>query len=113
MVARKKKTKKNRKPWLLGSLALVVAAIAAGTIVLTDDQKQSLYYCSVSDQVGVFGGGLSGDGYYGYPLGNSTSIKERCYNVSSKQKGTWSKLRLTEGSCSRFSTDWEGWKCTP
>ena len=74
----------------LVGLVLLLAGFG-GNGLLTDNEFQNAYVCSVTEELGVFAGGISGTAYTGYPHIEDRTEPVRC-KASDETKGIWIDL---------------------
>ena len=75
---------------VVGFLALLAGF--GGSVSLSSDELAHAYVCDVTQEWGIFPGGLSGTSYSAYPQKGSRSEAEYCRNVEG-EKGTWQPLK--------------------
>jgi len=76
------------KTGLIGLISLL--AVFGGTLYLTPEQLANTYYCSASEEIGIFYGGVSGTGLTAYPYKENRTDYERCNKAGIK--GVWIPL---------------------
>lgn len=75
----------------VGYLGIIgILSVIIGSIFLSSDEFANSYVCSITEEVGVFYGGISSTGYTAYPNKENRKGYERCGDLSNK--GTWVKL---------------------
>ena len=57
---------------------LCILAGFGGNIYLTQEQLDNAFYCSATEEVGIFYGGVSSTGLTAYPYETNRSNYERC-----------------------------------
>jgi len=81
----------NKKQITQGTVGVVaLLATMMGTMVFTPEQLDSAYYCTLSEEVGIFYGGISGTGLTGYPYLENRTKSVKCKIDTTK--GIWIKL---------------------
>ena len=68
--------------------AILLLAGFGGNALLTDNEFQNAYVCSVTEELGIFAGGISGTAYTGYPHIEDRTGPVRC-KTSDGMKGIW------------------------
>jgi hypothetical protein len=71
---------------------LTILSVFGGYLVLTPEQLSNTFYCTASEEIGIFYGGISGTGLTAYPYTENRSDYVRCQKAGIK--GTW--ILLTE-----------------
>lgn len=56
-----------------------------GYTYMTQEQFENAYYCELTEQVGIFAGGLSGTGTRGYPNVDNRKGYKDCYDGSDRK----------------------------
>ena len=74
---------------LIGVILLLAGF--GGNALLTEDEFQNAYVCSVTEEIGIFAGGISGTSYTGYPNIEDRTGPVRCKTVDGT-KGIWIRL---------------------
>ena len=74
----------------LVGLILILAGFG-GNALLTESEYQNAYVCSVTEELGIFAGGISGTSYTGYPHIEDRTEPVRC-KASDGTKGIWIDL---------------------
>ena len=72
----------------IGIIGLLL--VVTGTMYFTPEQLDNTYYCTATEQVGIFYGGISATGLTAYPYKENRSNYERCKNIDN---GVWIKLK--------------------
>jgi len=80
----------NVKVGVVGLVALLLGF--GGSLMLSVDELDMAYYCTVTEEYGVFAGGISGTAYTAYPFSDSRRGYERCVDGDGL-KGRWVPLR--------------------
>ena len=70
--------------------AILILAGFGGNALLTDDEFKNAYVCDITEELGIFAGGISGTAYTGYP--NVDNRKSPTYCKSNEVKGKWIQL---------------------
>ena len=81
--------KKQIAKGTLGVLALV--SIVLATMYLTPEQIQNSYFCTATEEIGVFYGGISGTALTAYPYKENRSGFVRC--IKGEMRGVWIPLK--------------------
>ena len=76
------------KTGIIGLFTLL--AVFGGTLYLTPEQLDNAYFCTATEEIGIFYGGISGTGLTAYPYIENRSNYERCQKVGIK--GVWISL---------------------
>lgn len=108
--------------------AILLLAGFGGNALLTENEYQNAFVCSVTEELGVFAGGISGTGYTGYPNVEDRTEPVRC-KTGDGTKGVWIDLEtyaeskgvdpliflIKENSESSYVSDREGlqYSCSP
>lgn len=78
----------KQKIGIIGLITLLLGV--GGGLVIPDNQIKDSYYCTATDEIGIFLGGISSTGYTAYPYTDSKTGYERCTN--GLDKGVWIPL---------------------
>lgn len=78
----------NKNIGIVGLISLLT--VFGGSIILTQEQLDNSFYCTASEEFGIFYGGISNTGLTAYPYSENRSNYIRCQN--SGIKGTWISL---------------------
>lgn len=78
---------------LLGIIGTVLVLLGfGGSRVLTSDEFENSYVCDVTEEIGIFYGGISGTSYTAYPYKENRTDYERCSTIGGV-RGKWISLR--------------------
>lgn len=74
-----------------GLLGLItILTLFGGSLYLSPEQLDNAYYCTATEEIGIFYGGVSGTGLTAYPYNENRSDSVRCKKAGIK--GTWISL---------------------
>ena len=76
------------KTGLIGLIILLAAF--GGNLYLSEEQLDNAYFCTASEEIGIFYGGISGTGLTAYPYAENRTDYERCQKAGIK--GVWISL---------------------
>lgn len=71
--------------------AVLVLAGFGGSLILTQDELDNAFYCTATEEVGIFYGGISGTAYTAYPYEENRTDYKRC--KLDGNKGIWINLK--------------------
>ena len=57
---------------------LLILTLFGGGLYLTQDEIDNTYFCTATEEVGIFYGGISGTGLTAYPYKENRTDYERC-----------------------------------
>jgi len=77
------------KVGLIGLITLL--GVLGGNIYLSQDQLDNAYYCTATEEIGIFYGGISSTGLTAYPYEENRSGYVRCQKAGIK--GVWIPLQ--------------------
>jgi len=85
----------DKKNVLMAAIAaaLLIAGVGLDRTLLTENEFENAYICSVTEEVRIFYGGISGTAYTGYPNEGTRVGQKRCIDEGGA-RGTW--ISLTE-----------------
>ena len=82
----------DKKNIMITAIAILLFAAGAGTRTLfTPEEFEHAYVCSITEEVGLFYGGISGTGLTGYPNQDSRAGRKLCKDMDGT-KGVWIPL---------------------
>lgn len=79
----------NKDKMYIGIIGLI-SLLLGGSVFLTEDEFNQAFYCTATEEIGIFYGGISGTGLTAYPYIENRTDFERCKKDGIS--GTWIPL---------------------